>query len=226
MKMRKKLAALLATAMVASVMPMTAFAASTNRVDRGIVKVAKDSPVRGSNLVIDLDDELTSGEAFYLELENAEWAADIATAPADPNRGNVTLKRVGDKTLEVKGTTAGEAKKIIVPLNVKATGGEASVTIDSYGSAVTGGKFVFAVSEDAKAKVTVGDLSTIVDRGKIATITIEEPYKGAFESELVNNKVEIMVELDDSDFDFVAPGSVAIKRGFSGVIATEILSNG
>lgn len=75
MKMRKKLAALLAVAMIASVMPMTAFAASKNRVNK-TVTVEKDSVIKKGYepiLSIKMDDELTTRQSFYLNLDGAEW---------------------------------------------------------------------------------------------------------------------------------------------------------
>ncbi|HHX60523.1 MAG TPA: copper amine oxidase N-terminal domain-containing protein [Epulopiscium sp.] len=76
MKMRKKLAALLAAAMIASVMPMSVFADSTNRVDK-VVTVEKDKNIGGTyapELKVTMKDKLTPGLSFYLELTGAEWA--------------------------------------------------------------------------------------------------------------------------------------------------------
>ncbi|HHX62764.1 MAG TPA: S-layer homology domain-containing protein [Epulopiscium sp.] len=76
MKMRKKLAALLAAAMIASVMPMSVFADSTNRVDK-VITVAKDSTIKvgdAPGLKIKMKDDLTTNLSFYLELTGAEWA--------------------------------------------------------------------------------------------------------------------------------------------------------
>ena len=81
--MKKKLALLLAAVMVVGMVPMTAFAASTNRISK-IVTGAEDDDLTSANapiLSIYDDDisEMTTGNAvtskiaFQLDLTNAEW---------------------------------------------------------------------------------------------------------------------------------------------------------
>ncbi|HHX59700.1 MAG TPA: copper amine oxidase N-terminal domain-containing protein [Epulopiscium sp.] len=75
MKMRKRIAALIAVAMIAALMPMSAFAASRNRVQK-VVTVEKDSVIKKGqepDLRIRLDDELSTNQSFYLHLDGAEW---------------------------------------------------------------------------------------------------------------------------------------------------------
>lgn len=76
MKMRKRIAALLAVAMVAALMPMTAFAASENRVSK-VAKVAQDTLLEENDrptLNIKLKDGMSSGQAFYVTLDGAYWS--------------------------------------------------------------------------------------------------------------------------------------------------------
>lgn len=73
--MRKRIAALIAVAMIAAVMPMSTFAASRNRVQK-VVTVEKDTAIKKGqepDLRIRLDDELTTNQSFYLHLDGAEW---------------------------------------------------------------------------------------------------------------------------------------------------------
>lgn len=76
MKMRKRIAALIAVVMIAALMPMSAFADSTNRVDK-VVTVKKDSTIEvkdAPQLKIKMKDDLTTDRSFYLILDGAEWA--------------------------------------------------------------------------------------------------------------------------------------------------------
>ena len=219
MKMRKKLAAVLAAAMIASVMPMTAFAASTNRVTK-TVSVKEDSTIKGVSapeLVIDLKDDLAKDEAFYLELENAEWADQAAFDAVTVTPAGISFKRVDKKILEVKATAkiTADGADIKIPLLAKATGGEAIVKIDSYGTVVTGNStgYVFAVSDDSKAEVKVEDAKTFVDSGEAAKIILEESYPGAFNDK--DKMQTVIVELDDKDFSFTTLGKLVGKRGFA-----------
>ena len=78
-KMRRKLAALLAGAMVLTSLPMVSFAASTNRVSR-VPVIAKDQTIEevgGSFLTITekdyLKEEIEPEGYFNLILTNGEW---------------------------------------------------------------------------------------------------------------------------------------------------------
>lgn len=138
MKMRKKLAALLAAAMIASVMPMTAFASSDNRVTK-TVSVAKDKELKKEDappqLNIKLKDDLVTAQAFYLNLTNAEWlgkedlAAEFGATLAldgtfiinssdfiEPATGSdadkLKITRTGSKTLRVEAEGPANAKYV------------------------------------------------------------------------------------------------------------------
>lgn len=211
MKMRKKIAALLAAAMIASVMPMTAFAASTNRVTQ-IVKVANDGSTKAPQLKIELKDELKTGEIFYLNLTNAEWNKKTTDSAVDYD-----FVPVNDTTLGVKALkNLPEKTMITVDLNTKSIKGEATVEVDPWDTTVTAGKYVFATSSEAKAIVTVKEddaPSFYVGTNKIAKITIEEAALGAFENAGDDNTFE--VELDNDDFEFTGRYAVKYSRGFS-----------
>ncbi len=77
--MKKKLALLLAAVMVVGMVPMTAFAASTNRISKVVTGAEDDDLKSGSAPTLTIYDDdienLTSGAsvAFELDLTNAEW---------------------------------------------------------------------------------------------------------------------------------------------------------
>ena len=129
--MRKKLAALLAAAMIASVMPMSVFADSTNRVDK-VITVAKDATIKVADtpvLKVEMKDALTTDLSFYLNLKGAEWGSldqadlnadgtantdkeeDIAKALADLGYTNITLV-YNDKTTGTPGDTTPATKSL------------------------------------------------------------------------------------------------------------------
>lgn len=182
MKLRQKCAAIIAAAMLVAVVPT--FAASTNGVSK-FVTVAKDATLEGAvvpNLKIELNDEVKKYETFYLNLENAIWVRDIVAELGDNE--NFIFTRASNTQLEVRAKRDIPASKVahIIPLYTKITGGEARVEVDANDTPLTTGKYPFAVSEDTKGKITVGDIKAFAVTGDIASITIEEPYIGAFKS--------------------------------------------
>ncbi|HHX60522.1 MAG TPA: copper amine oxidase N-terminal domain-containing protein [Epulopiscium sp.] len=183
MKLRQKYAAVIAAAMIAASVPT--FAASTNGVSK-FVTVAKDATLEGllaPHFKLELEDKLDAGDTFYLHLENAEWVKDVEKKLS--NDENFTFIRESKTELRVKATKNIRASKTAhqIPLFTVATGGEATLVVESNGTAVTNGKYAFAVTEGTKGKVTVGALKGFAESGEISTITIEEPYIGAFKSD-------------------------------------------
>ena len=85
--MRKKLALLLAAIMVIGMIPMTAFATTTNRMTK-VVTGKEDTVLKVEDAPVlriyekDLAD-VTTGQAFELQLTNAEWASDAKGADKD-----------------------------------------------------------------------------------------------------------------------------------------------
>ena len=82
MKFKKAFAVILAVAMVITLMPTMAFAATTNSVSEPNIKVAADSqiPAVKLNLKITGNDALKAGGKFELTLNNAEWYVDATEA--------------------------------------------------------------------------------------------------------------------------------------------------
>ncbi len=279
MKMRKKLAALLAAAMIASVMPMSAFADSTNRVDK-VITIAKDATI-GVNvapeLEIEMKDTLTTGLSFYLNLTGAEWVgldnknefkkdADgndttdltddserdiykaleelgynpsliakdgtVLVAGADhdgklstirftvkngnrevvfeayrENNSRMAIRHISNTTNN-RYPNFGEANEAFIkgdilrfPLVAKITGDDAKVEVEKHDTEVTQTEHLFAVSNAAKAKATVGSVPNFHRTATIADITIEELYANAVKG-LPSDERWFTIELRDTDFTF------------------------
>lgn len=221
MKMRKKIAALLAAAMIASVMPMTAFAASTNRITQ-IVKVADDGATADPKLSIELKDGLAKDKTFYLKLENAKWNKDEVAETTSVGVGvtaTFTVEPVdgSDTELAVTANEAFDEKDVIViGLNTKDIKGEATVEVEPWDTTVTAGKYVFATSSSKKAIATVGDApSFYTGTNDLAKITLEESALGAFASAKKDENIEIT--LDNDDFEFTGNYTAKAGKGFRDV---------
>ena len=216
MKFRQKFAAVLAALMLATSFPT--FAASINGVNK-TVTVSQGTVLDGNvapMLKIELKDELTSGQAFYLSLENAEWDKDIASKLAADKNFEYALS-TNNKQLEVKakGDLAAKANDAYtIPMYTKVTGGDASVIIDSNDTVVTSGKYVFATSNSNGAIVTVADAKSFATTGKMADITIEESSLGEFQDK--DNDKNVRFELEGKDFKFDYNKGDIIKDAFVG----------
>ena len=204
--MKKKLALLLAAVMVVSAVPMTAFAATTNRIskvaigdDDTTLKLSDDSaPILR---MYEKDLETASGVAFELDLTNAEWNFDdIAVDPeADPvvyNWGNmitgldnlkVTPLSARSIVVEGKANVDGKDpdKGITVAMLTDLTDeGDASVTIDSMQSVISGGTYKFATVAKGDATVTVEKKKDVPENGAtLKNIVIKETTAGSLDDD-------------------------------------------
>ncbi len=239
MKLRQKLAAVLAATMIVTAVPVVTMAASSNRITK-VVKVAKDDifndGTTAPQLVIDLEDNLPANATFYLELEGAKWSKDafkdgdgnyeakevnLATGEltsAAPT-SKIVMKRVSDTEVQVKAQEAiAHTENVILPLVAEVTGEQASVTVDTNNQNITGGTYVFAATSTEKGKVTVGSLPNIYSEGSLADITIEEPYQGAFLAKAreleAAGKTHMTLEFDIEHKDFKVLDSDSAKVSF------------
>lgn len=226
MKFRQKFAALLAALMLATSLPT--FAASTNGVNK-IITIAKGTQLEGSitpELKIELKDHLAKDQTFYLDLENAEWARDaadklneVANLKADFKFSLVNEKQLAVKVINADGIEANE-KTHRIPMFTRVTGGDAAVTIDSNDTVVTSGKYVFAISNNAVAAVTVADAKSFATTGQMADITIEESHIGAFQSSTQDHKVRFEIEGTNAKFnyikDLVIPNALVGSKSYAG----------
>ena len=221
MKLRQKLAVVLAATMLATSVPVVTMAASDNSLTHGVVASEKDATLTAGGLKVSMKDDVdTTGAMFFVNLNNAEW--NLPTTPtALPGLAGITVEyqKNSNKELQVtvKATGVDAKADFTLPLNVKLTGGEATVAIDGNGTVISDmAAVVFAKTSDAKATVTAGDAKAIYRNGIVADITIDEALKGTMGDK------EVTVSLDNTDYEFVgvSASNIALSRGFVGKTAT------
>ena len=224
MKIRQKIAMLLAAAMAFTAMPMVTMAAADYKVTNGVSVGEKDKTLAAQNLtqrlVIDVKDAQTTG-MFFVNLTNAKWTTSAGVVGGTLQGGRTfatwNVSKTNDKELAVTFDEVVKDDQIIINLgSVELTGGDATVAVD--GNNTTLNKMdpvVFAKTSDAKANVSVGDAKTLyVEQSAIADIIIEESVRGS-----LGNK-EIKVELQTDDYEFVALTDSVLKfqKGFAGKV--------
>ena len=225
--MRRKLAALLAGAMVLTSLPMVSFAVSTNRVSR-VPVIAKDQTigeVGGSYLTIEEKDyfmeEIKAGEYFNLILKNGKWE-DVSETLYNPKGEEAdnqfvnfdkfdgyTMKKLTDTKVQIqvyKNTSVTDRKEFAfaIPLdNVKCTEeADVELTIDDYDSGVSKGTYVIAeFAKDAtKAKIDSKSFNNVLD---LNTLEIEELKIGTLKDG------ELRLEILNDDFAWIWNPGVA-----------------
>ena len=238
MKLRQKLAAVLATTMVVTAVPVVTMADSTNKIVKSTAIVEKDTKTTSGALRIKFDD-YAGKEEFYFTLTNAKW---LESSDVDVIKGNDTTvtmisdgvweysfagagtaryTRQSDTVMKVEftgnSTYAGNPTSVQFPLPVKLTGGTATVAITGEGSdtTITEGTYTFASTGEDAATVEVGTTKSFYDAGELSTIILKETFVGS----LVQPTV-LKVELNDTDFEFTKASSSSIEvkgtYGFSG----------
>ena len=242
MKMRKRIAALLAVAMVAALMPMTAFAKSANVLTHEALQVVRngDNLSQGQELKISLTDGVKNDDVFRVELVGAEWDASVFNVSTGsgirleegPNQraANVATEfdvtKVSDNTLQferVGQTILGtEGQVLIIPVKAKkivgGKDGKAVVKVDGWNSPISNSELEFATTSMAKASVTIGDATTFYnEKSKIAKIKIEENAVGAFANATDST---FAVELYNTDYEFkdllATQNGAKYSMGFNG----------
>ena len=195
-KSRRLFAVLVITAMLLSLLPLTAFAASDNSIDR-VVTVAKgtdlaDLDVKTPKLTIkNKNSTFSDEEIFRLQLlSTATWNDGLKDAikfeNGAPDDVDVTVTKITDQTVQIRvygDKVADENFKIEIPMNVKlkdSASGEQTVTIVPRNSAVTGSSHVFAIVAEGKTIAIVGDKKTITRSASTgASIVLDETVAGA-----------------------------------------------
>lgn len=215
---KRKLAALLAGAMVLTSLPMVSFAASDNRVDK-VPTIKKDTDLTPiPNLVIDLknEDGLAVGDKFSLSFENAEWRSD-ANPTTEYTVGNLAYRIITKTMLEFKvnsAIVAGDAFSIPMFVKVKDEG-EAKVTIDSMGSNVSAGTYVIANAGSGATKTTITGTKDFSNTLELDAIVIEELKPGTIED--VNTKDREIKLTAPAGFEWTKAATLTAAGGFSSV---------
>ncbi|QXM06746.1 copper amine oxidase N-terminal domain-containing protein [Crassaminicella indica] len=205
--MKKRLSLLLVLAMVLTLVPMSAFAASDNTVSN-VPKVSDETVYskvyKDDAPQLRLEEknagEFKDGMTFTLNVSNADWiddmkGSDIAYAVDDSTgkkvNGKVTIDRRSDSEIDVTladpfdrtyGTTETANKiAIIVPMLIDVdNNGAVEVEIIANDSQVSEQKLTIANAADGDTVTTINDTTDITDDGAvIETIKIEETSIGA-----------------------------------------------
>ena len=231
--MKKKVALLLAGVMTVGMVPMSAFASTTNRMSNVVTgeedTVIANAPVlkmyeKDLNDIADIKDKTDSAtrQAFQLDLTNAEWTDDaIKTELVKGIKGldNIKITKLSAKSIIVEGGVesrkANEDATISVPMLTKLkTNGDATVTIDPMDSVISAGTYKFATVADSSATVTVEKKKDVPESGAtLKNIVIKEASAGAIENGTLKLKLSSdwsYKSLTKSDIAVYPEGSVEI----------------
>lgn len=228
--MKKKVALLLAGVMTVGMVPMSAFASTTNRMSK--VVTGEEDTVISSNAPVlkmyekDLNDltTATSRQAFQLDLTNAEWTDDaIKTDLVKGIEGmkDIKVTKLSAKSVIVEGgvepAAKGEDAFISVPMLTKLkTNGEATVTIDPMESVISAGTYKFATVADSSATVTIEKKKDVPEGGAtLKNVVIKEASAGAIENGTLKLKLSSdwsYKNLTKNDISVYPEGSVEIGK--------------
>lgn len=228
--MKKKVALLLAGVMTVGMVPMSAFASTTNRMSK--VVTGEEDTVISSNAPVlkmyekDLNDltTATSRQAFQLDLTNAEWTDDaIKTDLVKGIEGmkDIKVTKLSAKSVIVEGgvepAAKGEDAFISVPMLTKLkTNGEATVTIDPMESVISAGTYKFATVADSSATVTIEKKKDVPESGAtLKNVVIKEASAGAIENGTLKLKLSSdwsYKNLTKNDISVYPEGSVEIGK--------------
>ncbi|PHV70144.1 hypothetical protein CS063_11750 [Sporanaerobium hydrogeniformans] len=226
MKLRQKLAAVLAATMVATAMPV--MAKSDFALTNGITIAKKDETINNGKLRITMKDAVTTSAMFFVNLENAEWNVPTTSTNATSTSGtaltNVTVQYKKNNKNEVEVTVTKPVggtgmEEFVIPLDVKLTGGDATVAVDGNGTVISDmAPVVFAKTTDSKAAVTAADSKNIYKTGVVADVTIEETIAGSIGTNTIT------VSLDNTDYEFVGltAGNLKFSKGFSSFTTSNV----
>lgn len=227
--MRKKLALLLAAIMVIGMIPMTAFATTTNRISK-VITGEEDTVLTTTNApelkIYEKDlQENTSAQAFQLDLANAEWQIkDLEAAMKADGYDDVKITKLTAKSIVMEVSAQRDAVDnkwgIVVPMLVELTdNGDATVTIDPMESVISAGTYKFATVSDADATVTLEGRRDVSENGRnLKVITIKETAAGALKD---GDKLKLKLSSDwyfltehgnkGVDFTVYPKGSVSLR---------------
>ncbi|HPT76398.1 MAG TPA: hypothetical protein PLC16_06630, partial [Defluviitaleaceae bacterium] len=218
--MRRKLAALLAGAMVITSLPMVSFAASTNRVSR-VPVIAKDQTigkVGGSYLTIEekeyLMEEIEPGAYFYLTLKNGKWE-DVSSE--EPTLYNIYGQKVTNQVYQIVAFNDfdGFAMKKLTDTKV-----QIQVYRKVYGKTSAPGNFQFAIpldnvkcTEEADVELTIDDFDSGVSKGTyVIAAFAKDATKAKIDSKSFNNVLDLnTLEIDELKIGTLKDGELRLE---------------
>lgn len=238
MKLRQKLAAVLATAMVVTAVPVVTMADTSNKIVSSVRVIEKDNKTTGAALRIKFEDaNVKEEEEFYFTLTNANWLGGGDKAiieglgnividaknenvwtltpgsySTDDSVATVTYERQSDKVLKVNVKNVDKDDIINFTLPIKATGGDVSVALTGEGSSstITQGNYKLLSTGEKAASLSVGGLNAFYDNGTLADITLKETFLNSFAAK----DMIIKIKLEDTDFEFLKSSDVTIEGSY------------
>ena len=230
MKLRQKLAMVLATAMVITAVPVTTMAASTNGFNKTLSIVADQKITTNHSLFLEVeystnDAKVNDGDTFFVNATDFEFNEDAYKAADFEKDTNATITWLSKSQLKV--VVNGNQKTVNVPVVGTPKKGNPAITLDGEDSLATSGKYSLTGAEVVTDKVlvaTAGDAKNIsVDGyGSIADITIEEKVAGSLAGKTVSITLPNSSDLIfNNKYEDGAKVKVEGKRGLANV-ATEV----
>lgn len=221
MKLRQKLAMVLAAAMVVTAVPVTTMAASTNTFNKTLSLVEGTNVTTASGLKLRMDfDQNAEGQEFYVDAVDFTFNADEYKKEGAVDE-NIEVTVLSETQLKVVVKDNGDDKVDVTEINVpvygKAKKGTPAIIVDGSDSLATSGKYTISggeiVTDKALTATVDGDPVNIsVDgKGEIGSIKIEEAVAGALAGQTIT------IELGrKSDLKFAATQTIEVK-GFRGL---------
>lgn len=209
--MKKKVALLLAGVMTVGMIPMSAFAATTNRMSK-VVTGDDDTTIKLKNAPVlrmyekDLNTLETSKQAFQLDLTNAEWNFDEITDKAGKvdyskiikgmEASSIKVTKLSNKSIIVEGNVDakqavdGDNTITVAMLTDLKTTGDATVTIDPRESVISAGTYKFATVADGSTTTTVEKKKDVSENGDtLKNVVIKETTAGSIEEGKIKLKL-------------------------------------
>ena len=238
MKLRQKLAMVLAAAMVVTAVPVTTMAASTNAFNKTLSIVADQKITTDHSLFLaveysdkDTNTVAKNGDVFFINATDFEFNEDAYEAEDFTQATNAKVEWLSKSQLKVTVeaiANAGDdtvAKQVNVPIVGTPKKGNPAITLDGEDSYATSGKYSLTGAEVVTDKVlvaTAGDAKNIsVDGyGSIADITIEEKVAGSLAGKTISITLPNSSDLIfNSKYDGATEPNVTVegKRGLANV---------
>ena len=221
MKLRQKLAVVLASAMVVTAVPVVTMATTSSNLTSSVLKVKKNTEFKTTKAAASVRvkfDSTNYGETqvFYMEIENAEFQKEVIEDDSLVLPPGISFEYQDKTTVKVTLTGVTDKNNIFyVPVLAKVTGGDAKVSIVTKGALSDVSEMsakVFATTDEKVFKYSVGDKTTFYtdNNSKLADLILEESYNGSLWSD-EDHKSIITLEINDTDFNFYGYSTVSNK---------------
>ena len=184
MKIKKGLALILALAMIITLMPTMAFAATTNSVAKTYTVAAdEDMPVVAIDLKVNDATGMSGANKFKLSLENAEWAVENpTTADLVEGAGALRVAYVAGKSVDTAGlamSMIADSETDIATDQIEVNAVESNSATITYTPSATVQKDTYirlylalrAGSENGSVKVTIDGMDSAVTGGTYTVAT-------------------------------------------------------